>query len=188
MIGSTSSIAIIQLPATGFTDSRERVLRSSSDVLLTVRSVSEVELHLAALRGVACMIFLDASAGVDYDRIRSIRKMDSDHALVAMVDDPGVDAVVDALRFGFVDVFDAGSESPRWRLAADRAAAYLSRGAKRPDRGACGPLREALLEPERRIILAALEANDWNRGATARQLQIDRTTLYKKMKQLRIAA
>ena len=44
-------------------------------------------------------------------------------------------------------------------------------------------LREALEEPERQIILAALEANDWNRQKTADQLQVNRTTLYKKIKQ-----
>ena len=44
-------------------------------------------------------------------------------------------------------------------------------------------LREALEEPERQIILVALEANAWNRQKTADQLQINRTTLYKKMKQ-----
>jgi len=45
------------------------------------------------------------------------------------------------------------------------------------------PLSDALLEPERQIILAALKANDWNRSETARQLDINRTTLYKKIKQ-----
>jgi DNA-binding NtrC family response regulator len=44
------------------------------------------------------------------------------------------------------------------------------------------PLKEALEEPERRIIEAALRANGWNRQLTAEQLQINRTTLYKKMK------
>jgi DNA-binding NtrC family response regulator len=44
-------------------------------------------------------------------------------------------------------------------------------------------LREALEEPERQIILAVLEANDWNRQKTADQLQVNRTTLYKKIKQ-----
>ncbi|MFW6059244.1 MAG: sigma-54-dependent transcriptional regulator [Phycisphaeraceae bacterium] len=44
------------------------------------------------------------------------------------------------------------------------------------------PLDEALREPERQILLAALEANDWNRQETARQLEINRTTLYKKIK------
>ncbi|HNQ22013.1 MAG TPA: sigma-54 dependent transcriptional regulator [Phycisphaerae bacterium] len=44
------------------------------------------------------------------------------------------------------------------------------------------PLREALAEPERRILEAALQANGWNRQLTAEQLGINRTTLYKKMK------
>ena len=43
-------------------------------------------------------------------------------------------------------------------------------------------LREALAQPEQRIIEAALRANGWNRQATAEQLDINRTTLYKKMK------
>lgn len=47
-------------------------------------------------------------------------------------------------------------------------------------------LADALLEPERRIILKALAANDWNRTATADQLGINRTTLYKKMRSLGI--
>lgn len=44
------------------------------------------------------------------------------------------------------------------------------------------PLKEALEEPEKRIIEAALRANGWNRQLTAQQLDINRTTLYKKMK------
>ncbi|MEK6676483.1 MAG: sigma-54 dependent transcriptional regulator [Planctomycetota bacterium] len=49
----------------------------------------------------------------------------------------------------------------------------------------CDPaetLREALEEPERHIIESALRANGWNRQATAAQLGINRTTLYKKMR------
>ena len=45
------------------------------------------------------------------------------------------------------------------------------------------PLRVALEEPEKQIILSALESNDWNRQKTADQLDINRTTLYKKIKQ-----
>jgi DNA-binding NtrC family response regulator len=45
------------------------------------------------------------------------------------------------------------------------------------------PLHKALEEPEKQIILAALEANNWNRQDTADALQINRTTLYKKIKQ-----
>ncbi len=43
-------------------------------------------------------------------------------------------------------------------------------------------LREALEVPERRIILGALNAHNWNRQETAMSLDINRTTLYKKMK------
>jgi len=48
------------------------------------------------------------------------------------------------------------------------------------------PLVDALRDPERAILLKALEANEWNRQVTADQLEINRTTLYKKMKQLGI--
>ncbi|MDC0279029.1 sigma-54 dependent transcriptional regulator [bacterium] len=45
-------------------------------------------------------------------------------------------------------------------------------------------LREALEAPERQIILQALRQNEWNRASTAEALDINRTTLYKKMKRL----
>ena len=45
-------------------------------------------------------------------------------------------------------------------------------------------LKEALEGPERQIILDVLQANGWNRNATADTLGINRTTLYKKMKRL----
>jgi two-component system response regulator HydG len=44
------------------------------------------------------------------------------------------------------------------------------------------PLKEALEEPEKRVIIEALRALDWNRRATATALGVNRTTLYKKMK------
>ncbi len=45
-------------------------------------------------------------------------------------------------------------------------------------------LKEALAGPERQIIFEVLQANSWNRNATAAALGINRTTLYKKMKRL----
>ena len=48
------------------------------------------------------------------------------------------------------------------------------------------PLSEAMKAPERQILLAALQANGWNRGETAKQLDINRTTLYKKIRQHRL--
>ncbi|MDB5296065.1 MAG: Response regulator of zinc sigma-54-dependent two-component system [Phycisphaerales bacterium] len=44
------------------------------------------------------------------------------------------------------------------------------------------PLERALEMPERRIIEAALKRNNWNRQQTATELDINRTTLYKKMR------
>jgi DNA-binding NtrC family response regulator len=44
------------------------------------------------------------------------------------------------------------------------------------------PLQAALEGPERQIIEAALARNAWNRQATAAELDINRTTLYKKMR------
>ncbi len=44
------------------------------------------------------------------------------------------------------------------------------------------PLKEALEEPEKQIIIQALQSLNWNRQETARVLDINRTTLYKKMK------
>lgn len=45
-------------------------------------------------------------------------------------------------------------------------------------------LKQSLATPERQIIREVLEANNWNRNATAAALGINRTTLYKKMKRL----
>lgn len=45
-------------------------------------------------------------------------------------------------------------------------------------------LKDALETPEREIILHSLRRHNWNRVATADELEINRTTLYKKMKRL----
>ena len=49
-------------------------------------------------------------------------------------------------------------------------------------RFAPAPLKAALERTERQVIAAALTANSYNRQATAQALQIERTTLYKKIK------
>lgn len=53
-----------------------------------------------------------------------------------------------------------------------------------PQRSTGRTLKEALAGPEREIILESLRRHNWNRNATAEQLGINRTTLYKKMKRL----
>ena len=49
-------------------------------------------------------------------------------------------------------------------------------------------LREALEEPEKKIIETALRQHNWNRQLTAEKLNINRTTLYKKMKRYGLEA
>lgn len=48
------------------------------------------------------------------------------------------------------------------------------------------PLAIALEEPERQIIESALRRNNFNRQATAAELDINRTTLYKKMRRCKL--
>ena len=76
---------------------------------------------------------------------------------------------------------DKGDLPPNIVRAAETDASLFSAASGRPL-----TLREALEEPEKRIIQAALEANDWNRQKTAAVLDVNRTTLYKKMKVLRV--
>ncbi|MBN2211740.1 MAG: hypothetical protein JW709_10140, partial [Sedimentisphaerales bacterium] len=49
-------------------------------------------------------------------------------------------------------------------------------------------LRDALEEPEKRIIEMSLRRHNWNRQETAEALGINRTTLYKKMKYYNLEA
>ncbi len=65
--------------------------------------------------------------------------------------------------------------------AAARAAVAHDEAYERPM-----PLTVALEGPERRIIELALKRNNWNRQATAAELDINRTTLYKKMRKYRL--
>jgi DNA-binding NtrC family response regulator len=49
---------------------------------------------------------------------------------------------------------------------------------------AAASLKQALADPERQLIMEALERNGWRRDAAARALGINRTSLYKKAKRL----
>ena len=68
------------------------------------------------------------------------------------------------------------------RRRPERPAAHPGHAAARPAAAGILRLKEALEGPERRLILEALGALNWNRQETARALDINRTTLYKKMK------
>ena len=188
MMKRPSAIAIVQAPPAFFVDSIESTFQGGLDVLLRVQSAAEIEVHMAALRGAPCIVFIDATNSLEFDLLRGLREIGPRHVVVAIMNNPAVDDIVDALRFGIVDILDSStSDSVRCRLAIDRASNRLQSMGKRPVLED-GSLRDAMQEPERRFIVAALEANNWNRLKTARQLKIDRTTLYKKMKQLQIAA
>jgi DNA-binding NtrC family response regulator len=65
--------------------------------------------------------------------------------------------------------------------AGDLPAAVLGVAA---DPRQAAPLKQALAEPERQLIMAALERAGWRRDVAARELGINRTTLYKKLKRL----
>jgi len=64
---------------------------------------------------------------------------------------------------------------------------YLQ-AAQEPDTGRAEPPRSPLAEAEAREIRAALERNNGHRGRTARELGIDPSTLWRKMKRLGIQA
>jgi two-component system response regulator HydG len=66
------------------------------------------------------------------------------------------------------------SHSSQGRVGAAGPRPHLKMGVR--------PLQEALEEPEKRIIVQALQAFNWNRQETAKVLDINRATLYKKMK------
>lgn len=73
------------------------------------------------------------------------------------------------------------SQRPAPTVAGNRSASEIAYSISE---GRVASLREALEEPERQIILETLRMFQWNRAATADALEINRTTLYKKMKRL----
>lgn len=67
---------------------------------------------------------------------------------------------------------------------ADLPSSMASVGSVNVESAVGRTLKQALEDPERRIIRDVLEASHWNRNITAETLGINRTTLYKKMKRL----
>ncbi|MGA2232157.1 MAG: sigma-54 dependent transcriptional regulator [Tepidisphaeraceae bacterium] len=72
------------------------------------------------------------------------------------------------------ETITAAAVAPRVLVHAGAAGDWVPEGPM--------PLEAALETPERRIIEVALKRNNWNRQATAAELDINRTTLYKKMR------
>ncbi len=80
------------------------------------------------------------------------------------------------------------SKGPRIGVEDLTPALVNQSAAGNPQRYGLMSLKEAMAKPEKNIIRAALEANNWNRQETAKALQINRTTLYKKMKRYELEA
>jgi DNA-binding NtrC family response regulator/tetratricopeptide (TPR) repeat protein len=74
------------------------------------------------------------------------------------------------------------AETIRFGMLSDEIKGYLGRKQR-----ADGILERTVEEFERRLILEALEKNDWNRMRTAEEIGVPRTTLLAKMKRLNIA-
>lgn len=79
-------------------------------------------------------------------------------------------------------ILDATSRNSTAAQPADHCQATSNHSSNPYEPWTAMPLEKALETPEKQIILAALKANNWNRQLTAEQLDINRTTLYKKMK------
>ena len=144
--------------------------------------------------------------------LRRLRERRADAVSVVLLDFSCAARAVEAVRLGAVAVLPlplrAGALAPAVSRAAQLHALVAGTGVlggvldgggdgvleaqppEAPARFAEPPavaapastLAEALRGPERDLIHAALEAEGWNRSATARRLGIDRTTLYKKIR------
>jgi DNA-binding NtrC family response regulator len=107
----------------------------------------------------------------------NVRELEQAIAHALMVSDEAVIAPGDLPESVRGPEADDGDAAP----AADQG--RFSIPALRGERGwTPTPLDEALRPCEKQILLAALQANDWNRSETARQLEINRVTLYKKIR------
>ena len=134
--------------------------------------------------------------------LRAMRERRRDGVSVVLADFPHAADVAEALRLGAVEVLTLPLRAGASDLvsavakAAELHALIAGTGVladeplrlefpdEPPAPAPRGTLSEAMVEPERRIIRGALDAEGWNRSATARRLGIDRTTLYKKIRAL----
>lgn len=109
-----------------------------------------------------------------YDWPGNVRELENavEHAVVlSRSRQIELDDLPETLRYGSSSAVVGGRESGS--AASDELLAPM-------------PLQQALEIPERRIIEAALVRNSWNRQATADELDINRTTLYKKMRKYQL--
>lgn len=180
--------AIVLLRVGGIVDRFRDALQERVERVLFEHAPASLLQHASTMQGRSCIIVLDAldPDGIDFPLLRELRSVNPAASTIVFVHHADADEVVDAMRLGVIDILHGTPTGSRFRTALERAVGAMTDAPVEPGTG-CS-LREAMEGPERRFILAALESNHWNRQATARQLRIDRTTLYKKMKQLGIAA
>lgn len=121
----------------------------------------------------------------------NVRELEQAIAHAVMVSDRAVIAPDDlpepiAPPVAQVELPDPGQPADT-RVNSPRGAGRVSIPALLGDDGwTPTPLDEALKPCEKQILLAALHANGWNRCQTARQLDINRVTLYKKIRAYRL--
>lgn len=89
-----------------------------------------------------------------------------------------IEGAVIMCREGLIEEWDIPNRSKFSDTEAEDLEPAPKRGAK--------SLREGMERPERDMILAALEKCSWNRNKAAAALEINRTTLYNKMKKYQI--
>ena len=137
--------------------------------------VADIELLAEYFRARSAHEFGKSIVGFTHDALESLMKHDW----------PGnVRELEGVIRRGVV--LCQGSRITSGHLSSGLAYTRSSRNGSAAPRShvpaSIRPLKEALEEPEKRIIIQALQALNWNRQETARVLDINRTTLYKKMK------
>lgn len=120
--------------------------------------------------------------------VQAMRLGAADYLLKPVVIDELIDAVGRAEQRHLLHVDSESAQTPLAEVEnqAPRPPASLSSPDPDVEDWSPIPLSDAMKEPERQYILRALEANGWNRGQTAQQLDINRTTLYKKIRQYRL--
>jgi DNA-binding NtrC family response regulator len=160
------------------------------------------------------IVDLQIDAGRSPDILRKIRALSSDPLLLLLAPPWCQEKAVRALKFGaetfLTTPLHSGlvqhqvarllekkkmadenrllrrqiNEGERSLLQASVEGKEPAKKKRRGRGGSITPLKEALAAPERKIIFEALRACRFNRQKTAKALQINRTTLYNKMKRL----
>lgn len=152
-----------------------------------------------AARGVEVVIVELETAGLrGEDFLRAVRRRCPETVVVILTVNPTVEQAVEAMRLGAFDYRMKPLGVGEMVAVVERAVAHRALLASRVpappavpappppaekiDPGEPMTLELAMERPERDALLRALIRHAWNREDTARELGINRTTLYKKMR------